>query len=170
MPAETFKLTSGSRAAPCPTRQVREHNRWSIIAPFVLLLAGPLAVVAAESADKTGTLIVQVQRLTSGDGNLRFVLFDSKENFLKYPVRAGIVEIENQRGTWTVEALPYGTYAVLVHHDVDGNGKMERHWYGKPKEPTGVSNDAPSRFGPPKFKKAKFQLESPELTLTVTVK
>jgi uncharacterized protein (DUF2141 family) len=50
------------------------------------------------------------------------------------------------------------------------SGTMERHWYGKPKEPTGASNDAPAKFGPPKFKNAKFQLESPTLTLTVTVK
>jgi uncharacterized protein (DUF2141 family) len=47
-----------------------------------------------------------------------------------------------------VEELPYGIYAVLVHHDIDASGKMERHWYWKPKVPTGVSNDAPARFGP----------------------
>lgn len=47
---------------------------------------------------------------------------------------------------------------------------MERHWYMKPKEPTGASNDAPAKLGPPKFKDAKFQLEGPTLTLTITVK
>jgi uncharacterized protein (DUF2141 family) len=50
------------------------------------------------------------------------------------------------------------------------SGTMERHWYGKPKEPSGTSNDAPAKFGPPKFKNAKFRFESPTLTLTVTVK
>lgn len=118
----------------------------------------------------TGTLIVRAQGLMSSDGNLRFVLFDSKKNFLKHPVRAEIVEINDRQGTWTTEDLPYGVYAVLVHHDVNASGTMERHWYGKPKEPTGASNDAPARFGPPKFKKAKFLFESPTQTLTVTVK
>ena len=101
---------------------------------------------------------------------MRFVLFDSKKNFLKHPVRAEVVEIKDQQDTWTIEKLPYGTYAILVHHDINTSGTMERHWYGKPKEPTGASNDAPARFGPPRFKHAKFQLESPKLTLTVVVK
>lgn len=119
---------------------------------------------------QTGTLFVRVQGLVSDEGNLRFVLFDSKENFLRRPIRAEIVEIADRQGTWTVEGLPYGEYAVLVHHDIDASGTMERHWYGKPKEPTGASNDAPARFGPPKFKNAKFHLELPRLTLTILVK
>ncbi|MDJ0939906.1 MAG: DUF2141 domain-containing protein [Woeseiaceae bacterium] len=125
--------------------------------------------VAAGDDDLTGTLTVHALGLASNDGNLRFVLFDSKKDFLKRPVRAGVVEIEDQQGTWIVEELPFGTYAVLVHHDVDASGKMERHWYGKPKEPTGASNDPPSRLGPPRFRDAKFSFESATLTLTVTV-
>jgi uncharacterized protein (DUF2141 family) len=137
---------------------------------FMMLPGIPLGQVGVNGAHLTGTLIVHVRGLTSGEGNLRFVLFDSKKNFLKHPVRAEVVEIMDQQGTWTIEELRYGTYAVLVHHDINTSGTMERHWYGKPKEPTGASNDAPAKFGPPKFKNAKFQLESPTLTLTVTVK
>jgi uncharacterized protein (DUF2141 family) len=150
--------------------QVRLLSRFFIITAFVLLQEISLGQDSAEGADLTGTLTVHVRGLMSGDGNLRFVLFDSKKNFLKHPVRAEVVEIKDRQGTWTIEELPYGTYAVLVHHDIDTSSTMERHWYGKPKEPTGVSNDAPAKFGPPKFEKAKFQFESPTLTLTVTVK
>jgi uncharacterized protein (DUF2141 family) len=60
---------------------------------FVMLLANPLGQVRADVADLTGTLIVHVRGLTSGEGNLRFVLFDSKKSFLKHPVRAEVVEI-----------------------------------------------------------------------------
>ncbi len=128
-----------------------------------------LCVSFVASASDTGTLTVQVQGLTSNDGNLRFALFDSKKNFLKQPIRAEVVEISDQQGTWIIEDLPFGEYAVSAHHDIDGNGKMELHWYGKPKEPTGVSNDAPARMGPPKYKKAKFQFDAPEMTLTIKV-
>lgn len=85
---------------------------------------GPLGGGAAEGADLTGTLIVHVRDISSDDGSLRFVLFDSMKDFLKSPVRAEIVEIEGQQGTWIVEGLPYGTYAVLVHHDLDASGKI----------------------------------------------
>ena len=128
-----------------------------------------LCVSLVASASQTGSLVVNVKGLNSDDGNLRFALFDSKKGFLKQPIRAEIVEISDQQGTWIIEDLPFGEYAVSVHHDVDGNGKMERHWYGKPKEPTGVSNDAPAKMGPPKYKKAKFRFESEELTLVITV-
>jgi len=157
-------------------------SRHFLITACALLLLDPLAWATTEGSEITdgetqadadsnaGTLIVRVQGLMSSDGNLRFVLFDSKENFLSNPIRAEIVEIEDGQGTWTVRELAYGTYAVLVHHDTNASGTMERHWYGKPKEPTGASNDAPARFGPPKFKDAKFQLESPTLTLEVAVR
>ncbi len=144
--------------------------RYFVVAAFALLVFGPPdAVGSGEDDGLTGTLTVHVTGLASSDGNLRFVLFDSKKDFLKRPVRAEIVEIKDLQGTWVVEGLPYGTYAVLVHHDLDASGKMERHWYGKPKEPTGASNNPPSRMGPPKFKDTVFRLESTTLTLTVTV-
>jgi len=149
---------------------MRFPGRCFLIAALVLLQGSPPGWVTAEGAELTGTLIVHVRGLRSDDGNLRFVLFDSQRDFLNRPVRAEIVEIKDQQGMWTIEKLPYGTYAVLVHHDINTNGTMERHWYGKPKEPTGASNDAPARFGPPKFEKAKFQFESPTLAITVTIK
>ena len=96
---------------------MRLLSRYFVITAFVLLQGDPVGWVTAEGADLTGTLIVRVQGLTSGDGNLRFVLFDSKKNFLKSPVHAEIVEIKDQQGAWIIEELPYGTYAVLVHHE-----------------------------------------------------
>ncbi len=136
-----------------------------VVKTLVLCLAWSLTAAGAEA----GTLVVRVQGLASDDGNLRFTLFDSKTSFMKTPVRAELVEIKDREGTWIVEDLPYGEYAVLVHHDINGNGKMERYWYGKPKEPTGASNDAPAKLGPPKYKDAKFQLNASELTLNITV-
>jgi uncharacterized protein (DUF2141 family) len=69
-----------------------------------------------------------------------------------------------------VTDLPFGTYAVTVHHDVNDNGEMERAWYGKPKEPTGASNNPSMKFGPPTFEKSKFSFASAELTLSVEVR
>jgi uncharacterized protein (DUF2141 family) len=109
---------------------MRLRSRYFVITAFVLLQGDPLGWVTAESADLTGTLIVGVRGIMSGDGNLRLVLCDSEKNFLKNPVRAEVVEIKDQQGTWTIEELPYGVYAVLVHHDIDTSGTMERHWYG----------------------------------------
>ena len=132
-------------------------------------LALVLAAWSSLAAAETGRLIVQLQGIESDAGDLRFVIFDSKETFLKRPIRAEALKNKGQRVTWTVEGLPYGSYAVLVHHDLNANGKMERKWYGKPKEPTGTSNNPPARMGPPLWKKAMFELSSPTLTITIQV-
>jgi len=145
---------------------VERATSLSVVTALLLLTA----TGASGAEPLTGLLIVEVHDLQSDAGDLRFVMFDSKKNFLKRPIRAEIVAIENGSGSWIIGDLPYGTYAVLAHHDIDGSGKMERHWYGKPKEPTGASNDAPAKFGPPKFKHAKFDFDTASLTLTITVK
>ena len=129
--------------------------------------AGLLADPAAAADD--GTLEVSVKGLTSSDGNLRFVVFNSRKTFPKRPLHAAVVDIDGEVVTWTVEDLPFGTYAVLVHHDADGSGKMERHWYGKPKEPTGTSNNPPPRMGPPQWKKASFEFAAPTLTIEISL-
>lgn len=151
----------------CPSiRTDRDRSLSRLLYLAALLLSAAPLPAGAE----TGTLIVNVSDLQSDDGDLRFVMFDSKKSFLKSPARAEIIEIVDRQGSWIVEDLPHGTYAVLVHHDIDGSGRMERHWYGKPKEPTGASNDAPSRFGPPKFKHAKFEFAASSMTITIIVR
>ena len=141
----------------------------AVITIFLWLSAGFPKAVGADGADLSGSLTGVVEGLGSDTGDVRFTLFDSKKNFLKRPIRTGVAKINDQQATWIFEGLPYGTYAVLAHHDVNANEKMERHWYGKPKEPTGASNNPPVRKGPPRFNDAKFQIDAPNLTLTITV-
>jgi len=66
--------------------------------------------------------------------------------------------------------LPFGEYAVSVWHDENGNGKMEKSLIGIPKEGMGVSNDAKGKMGPPKFKDAKFKIETSAKTININIK
>jgi uncharacterized protein (DUF2141 family) len=118
----------------------------------------------------TGKLVVEVTDLKLSTGKLRFALFDSDEKFFREAVTYGEAEVANNAATWIVNDLPFGTYAVTVHHDVNGNGELERHWYGKPKEPTGASNNPSRKLGPPNFKKSKFDFAAAELRLTIDVR
>ena len=49
---------------------------------------------------------------------------------------------------------------------VAGHVDHRRHAFWRVRS-AGAPNDAPARFGPPKFDDAKFQFESPALTVTV---
>lgn len=128
-----------------------------------------MLMLASAAKGDTGTLIVEVSNLEFNAGKVRFALFDSHENFFKTAVAYGTLEAVDNGATWVVTDLPFGTYAVTVHHDVNDNGEMEQHWYGKPKEPTGASNNPSTKFGPPSFRKSKFDFASAELTLRINV-
>lgn len=136
---------------------------------FILTLAAAVSSGPAAMAEDTGTLVVTVENLDSDAGVLRFVMFASGKDFLNRPLKARLVEIKDGQAAWSIDDLAYGSYAVLVHHDLNANGKMERHWYGKPKEPTGTSNNPRARMGPPLWKQAKFELSSPTLEIAITV-
>lgn len=51
--------------------------------------------------------------------------------------------------------FPAGEYAVSPYQDVSSNGKLDRYFIGKPKEPYGFSTNV-KPFGPPSYKDCKF--------------
>jgi uncharacterized protein (DUF2141 family) len=65
-----------------------------------------------------------------------------------------------RRGTVTVRVtgIPPGTYAVQAFHDKNDNLVIDRTILGLPREGIGFSNDAPFRFGPPRFRDAAIAL------------
>lgn len=70
-----------------------------------------------------------------------------------------VAEAPAQLGTTvvTVPDVPPGRYAVQVFHDRNGNGKVDRGLFGIPKEPIGISRDAPIHLSAPKWDDAWFE-------------
>ena len=60
----------------------------------------------------------------------------------------------------TINNVPPGVYAAEAYQDANDNGILDRNWLGLPKEGMGFSNNAPMRFGPPRFDDAAFALGS----------
>jgi uncharacterized protein (DUF2141 family) len=144
--------------------------------PLALLVAiGTLLMAQENSADAPGrgTLVVTINGFKNTDGQVRVYLFGSPDGFPSKPDRALVtrkVKVTGPEVEVRVLNLPYGEYAVAAHHDVNGNDKLDHNWLHIPKEPTGASNGARGKFGPPKFDKAKFQLTSDTTYVTVSVK
>lgn len=107
-------------------------------------------------------LEVEVRNLASDEGLVGFALFDSATAFASgsEPLQRAFLEIHGATCVWVVEQLPPGDYAVKVFHDRNGNRRLDHHLLGMPTEPYGFSNDARSRFGPPRFEKARFRLQA----------
>jgi len=130
---------------------------------FGLVMAALLPLTS-----QADSLTIVVTGITKMQGSVRIAVIDSKSAYeakKSQPIASTVVEANEESLTYTVE-LPAGEYAVRLMHDVNGNEKLDRNLVGMPKEPYGFSNNVKGKFGPPKWKKAAFQLEG-ETTMTI---
>lgn len=137
----------------------------------VLILALP-ALATAEPA-KRATITVEMRDFRNDKGYMRIALFDSKEGFPDKPklaLRADSGRIKDGRARHVFTGIPYGTYAVAVLHDENGNGKMDTNWVGIPKEGGGASRNPKPRFGPPDFEDAAFRLKVRHVKLRIIIR
>ncbi len=67
------------------------------------------------------------------------------------------------------DTMPAGEYAVSVVHDANGNRKVNRSFFGFPKEGVGFSNDQKVVMSAPRYDKSKFPLVAGE-NKTIVIK
>lgn len=136
----------------------------------LLSLLAVLASLSDLAAANSGRLAVTVQSVASADGHV-LVAACSKEAFLTAEcVHTGLAPAQDGAVTVMIEDIPSGTYAVQVFHDANDNFDLDRNMIGMPLEGFGFSNDAPMRFGPPRFKDAAITVDSDLTTTSLTMR
>ncbi len=120
-----------------------------------LSLLGTFISHAANAAE----LDVSVTEIEKAEGTIVMALFDSETAWKGDggPVRSAKVEVSGDAVSVRFEDLPAGRYAIRLFHDANSNGKMDTNSFGLPKEGYGFSGKG-GMFGPPKFKKAAFEV------------
>lgn len=126
------------------------------VAVTYLLLGGPL--VGTTAAARGAILEVVVGQVRPGRGEVR-VTVCTAESFLRdhceyngrAPANAAEVVVR-------IDGVPAGTWAVQAYQDEERIGRIPRNFLGIPRVGIGFSNDAPFRFGPPRFADAAFRL------------
>ena len=135
------------------------------IAILTALIAGSV------SAQKTpGVLRVKAEGLRSDRGQVICELYSSAEGFPAKPEKAVAkvsAAIHQGQASCEFAGLAAGTYAVALIHDENGNGRLDTNFLGIPREGVGATNNARSRFGPPKFDEAAFHYTGGVLELVV---
>lgn len=122
----------------------------------VCVLCGLFSAVLA-AADLT----IVVENVRNDKGVVGVLVFKSAQGWPEefgsallrkaVPAKTGAVTL------W-FEDVPAGSYAAVVLHDENENKKMERNWFGKPKEGWGMSNNPDALVSAPSFKAAQFRL------------
>jgi len=104
------------------------------------------------------SLIIQIDHVTMGKGEVLLAIFTDKEGYLKDDKAIPLIVTASKKGSITTcVELDYGTYAISIFHDVNSNKELDVNALGIPVEPYGFSNKAPAPFGPPSFKKISFE-------------
>ncbi len=124
-----------------------------MVAPAVqtpsIFLAYALLIGLAAGSDN-GRVAVSLDN-PPGTGSVFALLFDSPDTFadLRDPVDTLALSPGESAGM-NFEGLPDGSYAVMLFHDINGNGILDRNFIGIPREPLGFSNRYWAR-GTPSF-------------------
>lgn len=122
--------------------------------------------VHAQDSAETYSITVKIDNAFNDNGSMLIGLH-SEDTFMKGKgldnIKSAIVDGKVQV---TFENLAPGTYAIMVFHDANDNGKMDFDTTGMPLESYGMSNN-PMLYGPPSFTDAKFNLENDDLELNI---
>ena len=134
--------------------------------PYLLLAF--LSIINTHSFSNKGTLIIEMDKQLSHEGNLLIYIFDNADAFPKHKDKAyRFVVIDAKQGIKSIpiQNLPFKEYAVIAVHDQNGNNKMDRNWLGLPAEPYALSGKPKFHMGPPKYDEVKFLFEKNNQTL-----
>lgn len=110
-------------------------------------------------------LIVEIDNIKNTEGKIIQIAVSKKGDFLKdsEPYRYAMIETKSSKINETFK-LPAGEYAVSIYHDLNGNGKMDKNFFGAPSEPYAFSKNYKPTFRAPKFDEVKIDLSSDRKT------
>jgi uncharacterized protein (DUF2141 family) len=114
------------------------------------------------------TLTIEVKGFENKATTKIWVSVFSKKDFLKNSLQTKSVEVSGNKVSVNFE-LPPGEYAVSTYHDENANNKLDRNFFGKPKEPYGFSNNATGFMGPPKYKDCKITVTAATETISINL-
>lgn len=113
------------------------------------------------------TLKVEVNNFENKASTKIYVSVFSEKGFLEKSIQTKSVTISGSKVIVEFD-LPPGEYAVSTYQDVNNNGKLDRYFIGKPKEPYGFSNNV-EPFGPPNYRDCKFNLTSSPKVISISL-
>ncbi|MEM6294913.1 MAG: DUF2141 domain-containing protein [Myxococcota bacterium] len=130
------------------------------------LVAAP---ASSEDADDGHVVTAKIRGLRNADGGVMAFLHGSEDTFPKKfnqaAHRARKRQLSGGSTSLQFRGVQPGTYAVVVFHDENGNGKMDKNFVGFPKEGIGASN---VKKGRPSWSTAKFTVGQ-DMSVTVSM-
>jgi len=141
-------------------------TRLGCLALLIVCVAG-----AATAEPRTGNLIIEVTQLPA-EGVLFLELFQAQglEHWSGEPMRRLRLPASREQMHLELEALPFGTYAIRVFLDENGNGILDTTSKGLPKEAFGFSKNKMGKHGISTPSKAAFIFDAADPTTAIQLR
>ena len=129
---------------------------------FVSASAGcvlALAVGMVAAAPTDAMVQIEVSKLRNAHGNVGCLLFSSQDGYPEVHAKAYRevhASIDNDHAVCEFKDVAPGTYAAIVFHDENLNGKMDKNFMGVPQEGYAASNNVRHSFSAPGFQESSF--------------
>ena len=126
--------------------------------------------VLVENADHNeGNIIVKVENISQIKGEILVGIYANRRTFrkIKKVYKYVVKEVQSDDEEFLLEGVPYGTYAIAIFQDFNGNRKFDTNFMGIPKEPFGFSTNFIVKRRAPKFKDVTFDHSEESTTMNV---
>ena len=121
-------------------------------------------------AEQSGSFTLNIEGLTSDNGLVKVLLYNNELGFPTEEQYAFInynLDLGKDCSSATIQTLPFGSYAIYVYHDENGNEKFDKNWAGNPKEAYGYSNMQKESIVNPAFSQSLFTFSQDGQTLKI---
>lgn len=137
----------------------------------IACFAGCCAVAALACPVHAAGFDLTVTDLRTQQGSLRIAIADSEAGWsdTEKAVAGTVRKAHGTEQKFHFPDLPPGSYAVMVMHDENDNGKLDSNFMGMPIEGYGFSNN-PGVMRKPTFEEARFDLGADGGAITVRLR
>ncbi len=121
-----------------------------------------LGVALTTSILLANDITVDITSLLNTTGKVHIGLYNKAEDFsiVDKVYKGAIVSPSSKTIQYKFKNIPNGTYAISTFHDENENNKVDKNFFGIPKEGYGSSNNIRPSFRGANFEEAKFVLDS----------
>lgn len=106
-------------------------------------------------------LDIEINNVRSDNGNIMIGICASEDEFNEKKACKYGVKVKAVKGkTLKKVEVEKGKYGIIVYHDENGNGKLDKAFTGRPKEGYGFSKNVFGAFGSkPAYKKSEIEVK-----------
>ncbi|MCU0392958.1 MAG: DUF2141 domain-containing protein [Thermoflexibacter sp.] len=134
----------------------------------ITLISSLFGIVNPRNAKAQDNLQVEILGFDAKPNTKIMVSVFAEKGFLKEPIQSKSIKVTGDKASVLFD-LPAGEYAISTYQDLNSNGKMDRHFYGAPKEPYGFSNNIKPTIGPPDYEDCIVKVSEGKKIISITL-